>query len=339
MNCTIRGFPFIFSDLVLEFTPRIAITLLETGIIESNQCFQFFNPQIQQVELKAICCVFDKCFLPFNLKGDRHRLVLRKCRFLHNNTSCQLTNEPHSKLRRVPRQKRTLRPSLRTLKGPKTTKEAELGRVEIVHCEFRSGQHVLKALNFASEICFSENKISRMYSKGIILKNCPKVEISNSKFLYNFYPKIFKRLAKIPWMKKYIVQHRWPVGAFDSESEVHDKLIYSPFFVLICVENSNLNLSNNFFFQNVGRVLLIQQALSSSKKSQMMSSLATDRTSSFLRKFHNERNVARYSSIDHSAFVRSRALKSRLKAKRRTVNRDSVQANSKRSESESQDQV
>lgn len=254
-----RGFPFLFSDLLLSLTPAVRFSLLQTGILEANQCFQFFNTRVADVSLTALGCVFEKCSLPFYLKGSHQRLVLRQCRFLFFSTGCQLTNEPHPKFRGAALKDSGMQVFRKVLSTPPRKAERAPGFVEIDHCDFRSGRHVLKALNFRSRVVFSNSKVSRMYSRGLVLANCPEVEVTANKFVFNFHPKIFRLLKRLPWLARFVPHNRWPADKFDSEAEVRRKIFHSPFLVLICSENSNLVLADNFFAQNVGRVLLVQQ--------------------------------------------------------------------------------
>jgi len=203
-------------------------------------------------------------------------------------------------------------------KSEKISKKIKRNSIEIVYCDLRFNQHILKGFNFPSKIYFSDNKVSRTFSKGIILKNCPKVVISNNKFIYNYHPKIYKNLKEISWLCKYITHNPWKIKHYADESNYRDKIIYNPFLVLICVENSNLNLIDNYFAENNGRLILVQQNLESK--------FSYSSNFSFLKSNENSKKVTQNDSKDQirNSFDYEKKSSSRFRSHSVSTNKDMI---------------
>lgn len=255
INCSVRGFSSIYRDHPKKCTPNLSVTLLDSGFIGADSCFVLSSSPSTLVSFTAVSCVFEKCRLGISVFGDDTEFILRESRFHYNNTCIQFSNNSNQN---DSTRMTTLQNS--QIKREKKETKNKKKKIEILKCEFRVNQHILKAYNFCTKICFKQNKISRTFSKGIILKNCLNIFISNNSFVYNYLKKIYNFLNELPWLRTLITHHAWEGLGNASKDQIKEHISCNPFMVLICSENSNLSLVDNYFLENNGRLILIQQS-------------------------------------------------------------------------------
>lgn len=249
LNCTIEGFHTVMSSSEVLKTPSITLSLSSCGVVRCKYPFLIDQPASCVFNAFLESCYFEKCVKAISVQSNAHRVKASKCTFSYNKECFDLKDPSRlQKLETVSQLE--LQPGL---KDSGILQEVALNSVLVSHCSFSYNEIIMKAAKYCFGIGFY-NTVKYTLYKGFVLDECVQVEFVENGFEANFCPQLFESGSEEPGQTK---TPEGDPGTLRKGAERARALVHKKENVLVQLNASNLNLSQNRFRKNFGILLLI----------------------------------------------------------------------------------